>query len=72
MSPVVKRSIRIAGHTTSISLEDEFWSDLVAIAERMGITMTELITRIDAERDGNLSSAIRLRVLEEAKSRRRR
>ena len=58
---VVKRSISIAGHRTSISLEEPFWTTLRQIAERESISVQGLIGRIDAERgDQNLSSAIRV------------
>jgi predicted DNA-binding ribbon-helix-helix protein len=63
-SPVVKRSIVIAGHKTSVSLEDAFWRGLKDIASRRSVTLSELVATIDAERThGNLSSAIRLFVL---------
>ena len=63
-SAVVKRSIVIAGHKTSISLEDEFWDGLKEIARARGVTFTELVAAIDANRNhANLSSAIRLFVL---------
>ncbi len=55
-----KRSITIAGHSTSLSLEEEFWQDLRAIARRRGLSLNALIGGIDAERRGNLSSALRL------------
>jgi predicted DNA-binding ribbon-helix-helix protein len=61
---VIKRSIEIAGHRTSISLEDEFWSALKDIATARGVTLRSLIAEIDAGRgETNLSSAIRLAVL---------
>lgn len=64
-SPVVKRSIVIAGHKTSVSLEDAFWSALKEIAITRRITLSDLVGSIDAERQhGNLSSAIRLFVLD--------
>lgn len=63
-SPVVKRSIVIAGHKTSVSLEDAFWRGLKDIAGDRDITLSDLVAEIDLERrQGNLSSAIRLRVL---------
>jgi predicted DNA-binding ribbon-helix-helix protein len=55
-----KRSVRIAGHRTSISLEEEFWADLAAVAARRGVSINALVTSIDAARGGNLSSALRL------------
>jgi predicted DNA-binding ribbon-helix-helix protein len=64
-SPVVKRSIVIAGHKTSVSLEDAFWKGLREIAEGRNMTLSDLVSTIDSERrHGNLSSAIRLFVLD--------
>ena len=61
---VVKRSVAIAGHATSVSLEAPFWDALRAIAVQEGLSVQALIGRIDAERGGqNLSSAIRVYVL---------
>ncbi|HXF88958.1 MAG TPA: ribbon-helix-helix domain-containing protein [Xanthobacteraceae bacterium] len=68
-SPVVKRSIVIAGHKTSVSLEDAFWRSLKEIAARRNMTLSDLVASIDAERrHGNLSSAIRLFVLDHYRS----
>jgi predicted DNA-binding ribbon-helix-helix protein len=64
-SSVVKRSIVIAGHKTSISLEDAFWKGLKEIAAGRNQTLSDMVATIDRERqDGNLSSAIRLFVLD--------
>jgi predicted DNA-binding ribbon-helix-helix protein len=64
-SPVIKRSIVIAGHKTSVSLEDAFWKGLKDIAIGRGVTLSDLVASIDGERQhGNLSSAIRLFVLD--------
>ncbi|MET0631738.1 MAG: ribbon-helix-helix domain-containing protein [Xanthobacteraceae bacterium] len=64
-SPVVKRSIVIAGHKTSVSLEDAFWKGLKEIAGGHDTTLSDLVASIDTERrHGNLSSAIRLFVLD--------
>ncbi len=64
-SPVVKRSIVIAGHKTSVSLEDAFWKGLKEIAAERNMTLSELVASIDTDRQhGNLSSAIRLFVLD--------
>ena len=61
---IVKRSVSIAGHRTSISLEEPFWEILRQIAEREKISLQALIGRIDSERgEQNLSSAIRVFVL---------
>ena len=62
-SPVVKRSIVIAGRKTSVSLEDAFWRALKEIASTRRLTLSALVAGIDAGRTGNLSSAIRLFVL---------
>jgi predicted DNA-binding ribbon-helix-helix protein len=64
-SQVAKRSIVVAGHKTSVSLEDAFWNGLKEIAGRRDITLSDLVAAIDSQRHhGNLSSAIRLFVLE--------
>jgi len=64
-SPVVKRSIVIAGHKTSVSLEDAFWKGLKEIAGGRDVTLSDLVSTIDSDRrHGNLSSAIRLFVLD--------
>jgi predicted DNA-binding ribbon-helix-helix protein len=62
---VIKRSLVIAGHRTSVSLEDAFWRRLRALAAERGLSLNGLAAMIDASRDGaNLSSAIRVFVLE--------
>ena len=64
-SPVVKRSVVVAGHKTSVSLEDAFWESLKEIAVQRQKSLSELIAAINSERQhDNLSSAIRLFVLE--------
>lgn len=64
-SAIVKRSIVIAGHKTSVSLEDGFWKALKEIATSRGMTLSDLIAAIDSERKhANLSSAVRLYVLD--------
>ena len=64
-SLVIKRSIVVAGHKTSISLEDAFWNALKEIAKARNVTLSHLVGAIDSERQhGNLSSAIRLYVLD--------
>ena len=69
-SPVIKRSIVIAGHKTSVSLEDAFWRGLKEIALSRHVTLSDLVATIDSERQlGNLSSAIRLFVLDHYKAR---
>lgn len=65
---IVKRSISIAGHRTSISLEEPFWAELRAVAAQRGISVQALVGRIDADRgEQNLSSAIRVFVLRSLK-----
>lgn len=68
-SHVVKRSIVIRGHKTSVSLEQQFWDELCSIARHRGETIGGLVGDIDASRrHGNLSSAIRLFVLDTCRS----
>jgi predicted DNA-binding ribbon-helix-helix protein len=63
-SSVIKRSIVIGGHKTSVSLEDPFWNDLKDIAHAKRVTLSEMVAEIDgARKESNLSSAIRLFVL---------
>lgn len=70
MTRVVKRSLAIAGHSTSISLEEAFWVDLKAAAQSRRVSVASLVAEIDsARRDSNLSSAIRVFLLAEAKKR---
>ncbi len=64
---VLKRSLLLAKHRTSASLEKEFWDELQSIAAARGTTLNRLVTEIDAGREGNLSSALRLFVLAEMK-----
>jgi predicted DNA-binding ribbon-helix-helix protein len=65
MTLVRKRSLRIAGHATSISLEEPFWRLLTQVAEAEGVSIAAYVERIDAERSGvNLSSAIRVHLME--------
>jgi len=67
----IKRSLTIAGHRTSISLEPEFWDGLREVAAASGVTMAALVARVDAERaasagdgdDGGLSGRLRVLVL---------
>jgi predicted DNA-binding ribbon-helix-helix protein len=64
-STIVKRSIVVAGHKTSVSLEDAFWIGLKEIVRERHVTLSELVAEIDAQRQlGNLSSALRLFVLD--------
>ena len=59
-----KRSITIAGHRTSLSLEQAFWDRLAEFARQDGVSVNRLLTEIDAGRASNLSSAARVYVLE--------
>lgn len=69
-SPVVKRSIVVAGHKTSVSLEEAFWSAMKEISSARDLTLSELVGEIDSRRQqGNLSSAIRLFVLDHFRKR---
>ena len=61
---IAKRSLVIDGHRTSVSLEDAFWRRLRVIAKERGVSLNRLVAEIDRDRDGNLSSAIRLFVLD--------
>src|SRR6202022_163350 len=64
-SPVAKRSIVVAGHKTSVSLEEAFWNGMKEISGLRDMTLSELVGEIDSNRQqGNLSSAIRLFVLD--------
>ena len=60
-----KRSITIQGHRTSVSLEEPFWIFLRAIAAQRGLSLASLVQMVDQERNGSLSSALRLFVLAE-------
>jgi len=66
---VRKRSVTLAGHRTSLSLENEFWQALKAAARADGLSLNTLIARIDRERSGNLSSAVRVYLLKRAQQR---
>jgi predicted DNA-binding ribbon-helix-helix protein len=64
-SAIIRRSVVVVGHKTSISLEDAFWDHLREIAHEQGWTLSKLIADIDGSRQySNLSSAIRVFVLE--------
>ena len=73
MAGPIKRSMMIAGHSTSISLEPVFWDALREAAEAEGVPLNALVARIDAERirepdPANLGSAIRVWLFERARS----
>jgi predicted DNA-binding ribbon-helix-helix protein len=61
---VRKRSVNITGHRTSFSIEEVFWRRLKAFAAADGLSLNALIEQIDKGRQGNLSSAVRVYVLE--------
>ena len=63
MSTPIKRSVVVSGHRTSVSLENPFWDVLTQIATDQNMSLNKLITEIDRQRDGNLSSALRVYVL---------
>jgi predicted DNA-binding ribbon-helix-helix protein len=68
-SAIAKRSVVLDHHKTSISLEDDFWNGVRAIADRKKMKLTELLAQIDSERNqSNLSSAIRVFVLNEMRA----
>jgi predicted DNA-binding ribbon-helix-helix protein len=69
MSLIVKRSVSINGHRTSYSLEQPFYDELTGIAAVRGVTLASLVASVDAARPtgANLSSALRLFVLEQLK-----
>jgi predicted DNA-binding ribbon-helix-helix protein len=70
-SAIVKRSVVLDGHKTSVSLENEFWEGLRAIAERQKANLSSLVRQIDRNRsNGNLSSAIRVFVFNHFRSER--
>ena len=63
-STIIKRSIVINGHKTSISVEDQFWASLKSIAAEKNLTLSQLVSMVDDNREsGNLSSALRVFVL---------
>ena len=68
-SAIIKRSIMIEGHKTSVSLEDAFWRGLKEIARDQQATLSNMVAEIDKAREhGNLSSAIRLFVLDRVRA----
>jgi predicted DNA-binding ribbon-helix-helix protein len=71
-SAVLKRSIRLDGRKTSISLEDVFWTELKEIARFQGVTVSSLVTAIAARTQANLSSAIRVFVVEHLRDKNKR
>lgn len=71
MSRLRKRSVLLSGHQTSVSLEQEFWDELAAIAASRSLSINALVGEIDRARDGdaNLSSSLRVHVLEHLRER---
>ena len=63
-----KRSVIVAGHRTSVSLETAFWDELTRLAKARQVSLNSLIADIDLTRNGNLSSALRLFVLRTVKA----
>ncbi len=59
-----KHSVVLAGHRTSVSLEDAFWEALKSLAQSEGRSLNDVIAEVDRGREGNLSSALRVHVLE--------
>jgi predicted DNA-binding ribbon-helix-helix protein len=68
VSDIVKRSVVVEGHRTSISLEPAFWEALKELAAERALSINKLIAEIDRERAGNLSSAIRVYLLRVARA----
>jgi len=62
---IKRHSVTLQGHRTSVSLENAFWDRLKIIASKRGVSMNSLIAEIDERRNGNLSSALRVLVLED-------
>ncbi len=58
-----KRSVLIAGHQTSVSMEGAFWRELKSICKQRGTSLNKIVTEIDKNRTGNLSSALRVFIL---------
>lgn len=68
-SEIRKRSVLVSGHATSVSLEEEFWVALKRLSIARDQSMNQLISELDQNRSGNLSSAIRVFVLREISGR---
>ncbi len=65
---LLRRSFRIAGHQTSLSMERIFWDEFRGIAQEDGRSMTDVISEIDARRAGGLSRAVRIYILKRLRS----
>lgn len=64
MHPIRKRSVIVSGHRTSVSLEEIFWEALAELAAERRVSVNHLVTEIDRENPSNLSSAIRIHILQ--------
>jgi len=71
MSRLRKRSVIVSGHQTSVSLEQEFWDELAAIAAARGLSLNALVSAVDGVREPgvNLSSSLRVHVLQALRAR---
>lgn len=65
---LIKRSVTVKGHRTSVALESEFWAALEALAKVRSITMTQLILQADLNRKGALTSTLRVMSLKAARN----
>jgi len=65
---VRKRSVVISGHATSVSMEQAFWDALKTAARHRGTSVNALVAEVDASREGNLSSALRVFVLRDVQT----
>ena len=63
-SGIIKRSVTVAGHRTSVTLESAFWDSLKDIAHTRGLSVNTLIAEVDQQQPENLSSALRVFVLD--------
>lgn len=63
---LIKRSVTVKGHRTSVALEAPFWAGLDLLAARRGIPLAQIIVKVDLDREAGLASALRLLVLEAA------
>ncbi len=70
MSALVRRTVTLAGHRTSVALEPVFWEEIEAAASRHGCTVGALIAEIDTRRSASLASALRVHVVEALRARR--
>ena len=67
-SGLLRRTLTVSGHRTSVALEPVFWDQLDAIADARGLSPSALIGEIDAARPGSLASAIRVYVVEQLRA----